>query len=218
MKKDELKYPIKYAIMPVEEEISWNCSQVVAYIVSKCYVVGVGMKYSSHGNLDVEYEVVFPCIEKNNINFCDFELATPTYMNCSRCCTNSTFVDHVFTHYDDALSAVDQLNYKVLRQEHIKAFDHINKKMTYQEILGQYKERVNRYKEIEKTIEIVNQDKKISLTLEDIIKKIVDPSTDLYRYLLLLLSKEEEIYLKQLMENISQDHLKSVGKLLVKKD
>ena len=60
--KKEVKYPIKYAVMPIEEQIGWYPGlnelereySVVANIVSKCYVIREDKEYLQDGTLKIK--------------------------------------------------------------------------------------------------------------------------------------------------------------------
>lgn len=48
-------YPVKYAIMPIQ-----NCDdKIMAYIVSKCYIISEEKNYSFDGNFKTSYNVFF---------------------------------------------------------------------------------------------------------------------------------------------------------------
>ena len=61
--KKALKFPIKYAVMPIEEQTGWYTGLnelerkyvVVANIASKCYVIGERKEYLSDGTFKIKY-------------------------------------------------------------------------------------------------------------------------------------------------------------------
>ena len=63
-----VNYPIKYALMPIDEQVGWNNGvyglernyDTVCYIVSKCYVISEKTKFEPNGDTSIEYQVVFP--------------------------------------------------------------------------------------------------------------------------------------------------------------
>jgi len=60
---EELRYPIKYAILELKEQGGWlfDYSDITqGFIVSKCYVVESSIKYLSNGDSKITHKVVFP--------------------------------------------------------------------------------------------------------------------------------------------------------------
>lgn len=111
----ELKYPVKYAIMPVLGQVGWTVGlhqmerqyDVVAYIVSKAYITSETIKYYSDGSRKILYNVVFPY----NDNNLDTKIL-PKY-NINGDCTNSVEVSNVFDTYEEALQSRDLENRKL---------------------------------------------------------------------------------------------------------
>lgn len=207
--KKELKYPIKYAVMPIKEQIGWypglhelerECD-VVANIVSKCYVIREDKEYLQDGTLKIKYEVVFP-----SLKFGGFELAVPEYNFYSQC-TNSIFVNQLFNSFEEAQAVADQANEEILYhtigilpynedfQKNLKA------------VKEKHQETLDRYKKIEEIIEQGTCDMKITKTyhfpLEHLIEQIIENPSEFYVKLAGELSPEEREYLKQLIENRS---------------
>jgi len=101
---NELNYPIKYAILGIEEQVGWSPGlhemereyDICGYIVSKVYVVGEFIKYNRDGSYKKFYHVVFPftsVYEKSR--------QVPSY-NINRDCHNYVNVSEIFDNFDDA--------------------------------------------------------------------------------------------------------------------
>lgn len=100
----ELNYPIKYAILGIEEQVGWLPGlhemereyDVCGYIVSKVYVVGESIKYCSDGSYKKFYQVVFPFT-----SIYEKKRQIPSYnLNCD--CYNYVNVSNLFDTFDDA--------------------------------------------------------------------------------------------------------------------
>lgn len=210
--KKEVKYPIKYAVMPIEEQIGWYPGlnelereySVVANIVSKCYVIREDKEYLQDGTLKIKYEVVFPFLKKDKIHFGGFEPAIPEYNFYSQC-TNSIFINQLFNSFEEAQTVADQENEKILHhtigilpynedfQKNLKA------------VKEKHQETLDRYKKIEETIEQETCGMKITKTynfpLEHLIEQIMENPSEFYVKVASKLSPEEREHLKQLIEN-----------------
>ena len=109
---NELNYPIKYAILGIEEQVGWQPRlhemerkyDVCGYVVSKVYVVGENIKYNRDGTYSKDYQVVFPfsCTT-------DREKQTPKY-NIYYQCYNSVSVSQIFDSIEDAKSTANDKN------------------------------------------------------------------------------------------------------------
>ena len=136
---DELKYPILYGIMPIYEQIGWTCGlhelereyDIVAYIVSKCYVVSERIEYKRDGSYKKSYEVVF--VFQNSGQFDELERKIPEY-NFYGQCNNSLVIDELFDNYEKAVDKTNEMNdvllhkllarcslnnYKIIREKNI---------------------------------------------------------------------------------------------------
>ncbi len=108
-------YPVKYASMPIIEQIGWSHGlnelernyDVVCYIVSKCYLLSDKIKYKENGKSLKEYEVVFP-YQKGQ--YYSWERVIPEFNLINYACTNSNLVDKVFDNYEEALEFATQKN------------------------------------------------------------------------------------------------------------
>ena len=104
----KISYPIKYAVMPIIEQVAWSHGlnelereyDVVCYIVSKCYLWKDLTKYMENGKSIKEYEVVFPYQANGNGKL---TRTIPEFNLFSYACTNSNKTDGVFDRYEEAL-------------------------------------------------------------------------------------------------------------------
>ncbi len=103
----KINYPIKYAVMPIIDEINWDCyheidrvDDVLCYIVSKCYKIRDITNYYKDGRLYNEYEIVFP-YQKSE--FSRWRRTIPEYNLMNGNCINSDKVPQVFDSYEEAL-------------------------------------------------------------------------------------------------------------------
>lgn len=117
----EIKYPIKYAIMPIEEQTGWIPGiyestprySIVANIAVKCYVVSEKMRYFADDSSQTEYEVVFLYDRENCEN--DFVPTEPLF-GISGSCTNSLTVHKVFGDFEEAKTAAHEKNKQLLNK------------------------------------------------------------------------------------------------------
>ena len=151
MKK--LNYPIKYALLGIEEQVGWQAGiheiereyAICGYIVSKVYVVGETIKYNGDGFYSKQFQVVFPfpsILEQNR--------QKPRY-DLDFNCYNYFNVNFLFDSFDQAKNVATNKN-KLLR--HQKCLPKIsNKEMTLIERIkkGQeeFDKQLNRYLEFE---------------------------------------------------------------------
>lgn len=210
--KRELKYPIKYVVMPIEEQIGWapgiNESEreydVVANIVTKCYVIGEHKKYRSDGTIKIEYEIVFPYSNEDIICNARLKRVTPKF-NFHSQCINSFGVDDVYNSFEEASAVANKENNRIIASEvGIIPFDESFQE-AYNEVRDKHQKTIARYKKIEEQIErettdmLVTSDQDLSYLIEQIIE---NPS-EFYIKLANVLTVEEREYLKQLIENRS---------------
>lgn len=116
----KINYPVKYAAMPIYEQVGW-CPGfnelereygTVCYIVSKCYLVKDSIRYRENGQSIMEYEVVFPYQHREN----RWERKTPSFNIYSHECTNSDIVEKVFDTYEEALEDATTKNDDLLKK------------------------------------------------------------------------------------------------------
>jgi len=168
MEQNELKYPIKYGIMPIMEQIGWSpgvCELereygVVAYIVSKCYLVGEHKVYLSDGNTKIKYEVVFP-YRRNEFVYDQFKRVFPEY-NFNAKCINSFKVNELFDSFEEASTLAAKMNETLVGREiQVLSFDE-NIKEKIQIIRDKHQKTLDKYKEIEEMIEQTTEDMKVN--------------------------------------------------------
>lgn len=203
--KGKLKYPVKYAVMPIKEQTGWTAGlnelqgrySIVANIVSKCYVISEKREYLSDGRVEIVYEVVFPY----NIYYDNIKKEIPQY-NCNYRCSNSVIVTHIFNDFEEALAVAEEKNMDILASNSLCLSDDESKVR-----IENHKETIDRYKKIEKIIENETVDMEITGSynskLDDIIEKIIENPREFYVKLANNLSIEEREYLKLLIENKS---------------
>ena len=144
-------YPVKYAAMPIIEQVGWTHGlnelerdyDVVCYIVSKCYLVSDRTNYKENGKNEKEYQVVFP-YQPGQYN--NWERVTPSFNNG---CTNSNFVEKVFDTYEEALEFATHKNEELCEKAWVylpytkDLNDQISKK------IQEFNDRLSRYKLLE---------------------------------------------------------------------
>lgn len=186
----ELKYPIKYAIIKMKEK-----NEVVATIVSKCYVVGKKTIYNYDGTQKILYEVVFPY--KNKI--------LPMY-NIDAECINKDTVNQIFDNFEKAKNNRKQLNNEILyHQMSYLSFDE-DYEEKIEKLKKSHQETLKKYLKLEKEIQDKTEDMivtKNSITLEEIIERIIKNPNDFYIKVASILSIKEKEFLTQLIENRS---------------
>lgn len=167
-------YPIKYALMPIYEQVGWSHGlnqlernyQVVTYIVSKCYVISQTKRYLRNGKSKEEYEVVFP-FEKED--YPDWVRVGPEFNVASKS-VNSQIIDSVFETFEDANIAKNELNECLLEEkgtylpfdEHF--FEKIeNLKIENNELIAKYQVLESEVDENTKDLEINRKNKEQSV-------------------------------------------------------
>lgn len=207
--KNNLKYPIKYAVMPIEEQVGWSHGLnelepeygVVANIVAKCYVIGERKKYFSDGTLEIKYEVVFLYNKRYTSYNDEFKPTIPEF-NANFECSNSIFVNQVFNSLEEAIIVANQANDKILLQKIKLHLDNDFRKQI-EAIEKEHQNTLDKYKKIEEMIQQKTSGVEITKTstLEDIIESIAENPKEFYIKLASLLSPQEREYLKELIKN-----------------
>ena len=114
-------YPVKYAAMPIIEQVGWSQGlnelernyDVICYIVSKCYLLSDKTKYKENGKKEKEYEVVFP-YQKGEYH--SWNRVIPSFNVFNHTCMNSNVIEKVFDNYEEEFN--DRLSrYKMLEQQ-----------------------------------------------------------------------------------------------------
>ena len=120
----KINYPIKYAAMPIIEQVGWSHGlhelereyDVVCYIVSKCHLISDLTKYTEDGRSVKQYEVVFPYQPGE---FRRWQRVTPSYNLIHGYCTNGNKVDKIFDTYEEVLSFVTAKNEELCKKSYI---------------------------------------------------------------------------------------------------
>lgn len=209
----ELKYPIKYAIMKVEEQIGWYPGLhelereygTVFNIVSKCYCVQSHTEYLSDGNTKTTHHVVFP------YNIYKQEWTHPEYSLYNHC-INATPVDKLFDSFDEALIEANKQNKEILNKQ--MGVLPYNEKFSENlaNLKEQHQEREERYKKFETMIEEETTNLKVSknqnTTLENLLVKI--SQNNILSKLNDVLTPEEKEFFATLAKNTQENNSSSL--------
>lgn len=164
MEKDfKLNYPIKYAIMPVEEHTGWAYGihelvrdySVVAYIAMKCRIVKEVKKYFQDGSFKTTYEVVF-LYDRKTLNSC-FEPNKP-HFNFDGDCTDTVVVDAIFDDFATAKDACIPKNKKILSTAMMGLSLGEDLEREYRELLDHHDKTLAKYGAIESSVEEATKD------------------------------------------------------------
>ncbi len=187
-------YPVKYAAMPIIEQVGWSQGlnelernyDVICYIVSKCYLLSDKTKYKENGKKEKEYEVVFP-YQKGEYH--SWNRVIPSFNVFNHTCMNSNVIEKVFDNYEEALEVATQKNKKLCEKTWIylpyteDLADKISKKRE------EFNDRLSRYKMLEQQILINTSDLEQS-NIKELNKLIINNkdemkilSSSLYEYL-----------------------------------
>ncbi len=213
--KKEVKYPIKYALMPMKEQTGWEPGlnelervfDTVAYIAAKCYVISERKEYSSDGTSKTKYEVVF-LFEKSNVSYRDdYKPTVPRYNVYSKECYNSIFVDQLFDSFDVASKLADERNEETFHKGLALMFLGEDLESRVAKAKEKHQKTVDKYKKLEELLEKKSADTPVSVgissSLTDLIERIIDKPSDFYIKLAAVLRPEEREFLRRLIENRS---------------
>lgn len=163
------KYPIKYAVMAIDEKNDWiNDSDNlgsgygdVAYIVSKVYLLKSNTLYFNDGTSKEEYNVVFPYKSPKDLNL----RRTPKY-GINDFYTDYDTVDYVFNSYIDAKEYADKLNdrlKKIVCKSMVVTGIDLNVQKERSNIL--FNDRLHKYQKFEDIILMLSDDMVITPAL-----------------------------------------------------
>ncbi len=187
-------YPVKYAAMPIIEQVGWSQGlnelernyDVICYIVSKCYLLSDKTKYKENGKKEKEYEVVFPYQKRE---YHSWNRVIPSFNVFNHTCMNSNVIEKVFDNYEEALEVATQKNKKLCEKTWIYlpyTEDLANKISKKRE---EFNDRLSRYKMLEQQILINTSDLEQS-NIKELNKLIINNkdemkilSSSLYEYL-----------------------------------
>ncbi len=209
--KEKVKYPIKYALMPMKEQTGWKPGlnelervyDIVAYIAAKCYVIGERKEYLSDGTIRIKHEVVFMFAKSGVIYSNDYEPTVPGYNIYSGECYNSIFVDNLFDNFEDASKLASKRNEEIFN----KGIGWLDEEDKVAKAKERRQKTVDKYKKLEETLEKRTTDipvsAGISSSLTALIDKIIEKPSDFYIKLAAALPPEEREFLRKLIENRS---------------
>lgn len=162
----KINYPIKYAAMPIIEQVGWSHGlhelereyDIVCYIVSKCHLISDLTKYTEDGRTIKQYEVVFPYQPGE---FSRWKRTIPTYNLIHGYCTNANKVDAIFDSYDDALNYASTKNEQLCENtwKYLPFSKDIMEKI--QEKKDEFDAKLAKYKLLEQQILLHTKDMKI---------------------------------------------------------
>lgn len=167
----KINYPIKYAAMPIIEQVGWTSGlhelerkyDVVCYIVSKCHLISDSTKYKEDGRSVKQYEVVFPYQQGE---FDRWKRVTPTYNLIHGYCTNGNKVDTIFDSYEDALSFVTAKNEELCKKSYIYLPYSENYASKIQAKKDEFNEKLSEYKLLEEQILLHTKDMELGTNKE----------------------------------------------------
>lgn len=217
-------YPVKYAAMPVIEQVGWSHGlnenelernyDVVCYIVSKCYLISDRTKYKESGKKEREYEVVFP-YQNGQFYQNGWERVTPSFNNG---CINSNFLEKVFDTYEAALEFATHKNKKLCEKPwfYLPYAKDLNNQISKK--TQEFNERLSRYKLLEQQILFntsnLNQAniKELDKLIINIKGKIEVSLSNLYEYL------KYSTYSRFIVYSISQEQYNKLLRLINNQD
>lgn len=167
----KINYPIKYAAMPIIEQVGWSHGlhelereyDVVCYIVSKCHLISDLTKYTEDGRCVKQYEVVFPYQPGE---FSRWQRVTPSYNLIHGYCTNGNKVDKIFDTYEEALSFVTAKNEELCKKSYIYLPYSENYAEKIQAKKDEFATKLDEYKLLEQQILLHTNDMEIGKSKE----------------------------------------------------
>lgn len=173
----KVNYPIKYAAMPIIEQVGWSHGlhelereyDVVCYIVSKCHLISDLTKYTEDGRSVKQFEVVFPYQPGE---FSRWQRVTPSYNLIHGYCTNGNKVDKVFDTYEEAVSFVTAKNEELCKKTYIYLPYSQNYAEKIQAKKDEFTTKLDEYKLLEQQILLHTKDMEIGMNkqLSNVIK------------------------------------------------
>ena len=162
----KINYPIKYAAMPIIEQVGWSPGlhelerkyEVVCYMVSKCHLINESTTYKENGRCIKEYEVVFPY---QQCEFNRWQRVTPSYNLIHGYCTNANKVNEIFETYEEALDFVAIKNEELCEKTYIYLPYSENLEEMIQTKKDEFNKKLTEYKALEKVILHYTQDMSI---------------------------------------------------------
>ena len=172
--EEDLKYPVKYAIMPIYEQVGFihglneleKDYDVVCNIAMKCYVISEKKRYFSDGHNEIKYEVVFLYTPSYN-NYLLFNASVPEYNLYLNECCNSLVVDNLFDDYKLAHKKAQKLNDAILTNKLLKVYFNSNYKEKLAIIEKEHNETLDKYEKIANDIEMQTSNIRVSNLSDD---------------------------------------------------
>lgn len=169
-------YPIKYAVIPMIEQIGWSHGMhelereygTVCYIVSRCYLVEESKKYKADGSVIVKYHVVCP-YQYNE--FYEWNRVEPTFNIMHGQCTNDIVVDEVYDSLKDARVSKDEKNQEIF-QKLFKYMSYEVYKKRFKEVESKFNNTLAHYNQLEAMIENNVQDLNEDIDKSKVIKLV----------------------------------------------
>jgi len=226
----KINYPIKYAAMPIIEQVGWSHGlhelereyDVVCYIVSKCYLISDLTKYTEDGRNVKQFEVVFPYQPGE---FSRWKRVVPTYNACGYP-IDSNKVDVIFDSYEEALKYATEKNEKLCEKSwiYLRCTKDIMEKI--QEKKDEFNTKLDEYKLLEQQILLHTKDMEIGSNkrLSNVIKIINDSgrvlSANIYEILNLFDREKFVVYsvspeqYASLIKLISEEKIEDIKSLI----
>ena len=163
-----LKYPIKYALLELKEHGGWehNYEDIpLCYIVSPCYVINQNIRYYSDETTKTTYEVVFPYKDIHTYKYLKrFNEHSEKPHFSSYNCLNSNIVSNLFDTYEEANITAEIEN----KNKRKNIFCSVK---NYNQILDTFNKNLEICKEFEQLV--LERTKNIQITQKDInVKKL----------------------------------------------
>ena len=169
-------YPIKYAVIPMIEQVGWLHGMnelereygTVCYIVSKCYLVEESKKYKADGSVRVKYHVVCPY---QYDEFYEWKRVEPTFNIMHGQCTNDIVVDEVYDSLEDARVSKDEKNQEIF-QKLFKYMPYEVYKKRFKEVESKFNNTLAYYNQLETMIKNNVQDLNEDIDKSKVIKLV----------------------------------------------
>ena len=215
----KINYPIKYAAMPIIEQVGWSHGMhelereydVVYYIVSKCHLISDLTKYKEDGKMLKQYGVVFPY---QLGEFGKWQRVVPTYNLIHGYCTNGNMVNEIFDTYEESLNFAASKNEELCEKTYANLPYSNNYAQKIQVKKDEFEKRANEYKLLEHQILLNTKDmkvgngKELTKTIKFIDNNVRILNVSIYEILRLFGSDRFAIY------NISKEQYDNLIKLI----
>lgn len=172
---NELNYPIKYAILGIEEQVGWLPGlhemereyDICGYIVSKVYVVEESIRYYGDGSYQKYYQVVFPFT-----SMYEKKRQIPSF-NLNWNCYNYVNVSKIFDTFDDAKMVSNEKNKELRAKSYLPISYGSNMSWKERVLKGKelFDKRMVSYLEFEEFIS--NETKDMEITTDEKMKNKV---------------------------------------------